>query len=136
MAAPNIVGVSTITGNPQDKGAAGTSRSFDFSNLASEGVSGIEVYKTGRAAGASSPHRLQLHGAGRRHHHRRGHQETPRSHPPRRKALTPACRRRQLGGGWVGMTWVGSRWYSWGLNVIAREETGVESIEGTIHGRN
>ncbi|MFB0979646.1 MAG: TonB-dependent receptor, partial [Alteromonadaceae bacterium] len=42
-----------ITGNPQDKGAAGTSRSFDFSNLASEGVSGIEVYKTGRAAGSS-----------------------------------------------------------------------------------
>jgi TonB-dependent receptor len=45
--------VGTITGNPQDKGAAGTSRSFDFSNLASEGVSGIEVYKTGRAQGAS-----------------------------------------------------------------------------------
>ena len=45
--------VGTITGNPQDKGAAGTSRSFDFSNIASEGVSGIEVYKTGRAAGAS-----------------------------------------------------------------------------------
>jgi TonB-dependent receptor len=45
--------VGTITGNPQDKGAAGTSRSFDFSNLASEGVSGIEVYKTGRAGGAS-----------------------------------------------------------------------------------
>jgi TonB-dependent receptor len=41
--------VGSITGNPQDKGAAGTSRSFDFSNLASEGVSGIEVYKTGRA---------------------------------------------------------------------------------------
>jgi TonB-dependent receptor len=45
--------VGTITGNPQDKGTAGTSRSFDFANLASEGVSGIEVYKTGRAAGAS-----------------------------------------------------------------------------------
>lgn len=42
--------VSTITGNPQDKGATGSSRSFDFSNIASEGVSGIEVYKTGRAA--------------------------------------------------------------------------------------
>ncbi len=42
--------VGSITGNPQDKGAAGTSRSFDFSNIASEGVSGIEVYKTGRAA--------------------------------------------------------------------------------------
>lgn len=42
--------VSTITGNPQDKGSTGSSRSFDFSNIASEGVSGIEVYKTGRAA--------------------------------------------------------------------------------------
>lgn len=45
--------VGSITGNPQDKGAAGTSRSFDFSNIASEGVSGIEVYKTGRAANTS-----------------------------------------------------------------------------------
>tara|TARA_R110001583_G_scaffold156201_1_gene307915 strand:- start:5656 stop:8733 length:3078 start_codon:yes stop_codon:yes gene_type:complete len=42
--------VSTITGNPQDKGSTGSSRSFDFSNIASEGVSGIEVYKTGQAA--------------------------------------------------------------------------------------
>lgn len=42
--------VSTITGNPQDKGTSGSSRSFDFSNIASEGVSGIEVYKTGVAA--------------------------------------------------------------------------------------
>lgn len=42
--------VSTITGNPNDKGSSGTSRSFDFSNIASEGVSGIEVYKTGQAA--------------------------------------------------------------------------------------
>lgn len=42
--------VGTITGNPQDKGTTGTSRSFDFSNIASEGVSGIEVYKTGRGA--------------------------------------------------------------------------------------
>jgi len=41
--------VSTITGNPQDKGSTGSSRSFDFSNIASEGVSGIEVYKTGQA---------------------------------------------------------------------------------------
>lgn len=31
-------------------GSLGTSRSFDFSNLASEGVSSLEVYKTGRAA--------------------------------------------------------------------------------------
>lgn len=30
--------------------ATGTSRSFDFSNLASEGVNTLEVYKTGRAA--------------------------------------------------------------------------------------
>ena len=30
--------------------ARATSRSFDFSNLASEGVSTLEVYKTGRAA--------------------------------------------------------------------------------------
>lgn len=42
--------VSSITGNPLDQGSTGTTRSFDFSNLASEGVSGIEVYKTGRAA--------------------------------------------------------------------------------------
>lgn len=42
--------VATISGNTDDQGATGTSRSFDFSNLASEGVSGIEVYKTGRAA--------------------------------------------------------------------------------------
>lgn len=41
--------VSTITGNPNDKGSTGSSRSFDFSNIASEGVSGIEVYKTGQA---------------------------------------------------------------------------------------
>lgn len=42
--------VSTITGNPVDKGTTGSSRSFDFSNIASEGVSGIEVYKTGQAS--------------------------------------------------------------------------------------
>ncbi|NEK79485.1 MAG: TonB-dependent receptor plug domain-containing protein, partial [Xanthomonas perforans] len=30
--------------------ARGTGRSFDFQNLASEGVSALEVYKTGRAA--------------------------------------------------------------------------------------
>ncbi|WP_375271829.1 TonB-dependent receptor [Sphingomonas sp.] len=33
--------------------ARGTSRSFDFQNLASEGVSALEVYKTGRAANQS-----------------------------------------------------------------------------------
>jgi len=42
--------VTSITGNPLDQGSQGVSRSFDFSNLASEGVSGIQVYKTGRAA--------------------------------------------------------------------------------------
>jgi len=41
--------VGSITGNPVDQGVGGTSRSFDFSNLASEGVSGLQVYKTGRA---------------------------------------------------------------------------------------
>ena len=33
-----------------DGASAPASRSFDFANLASEGVSGVEVYKTGRAA--------------------------------------------------------------------------------------
>lgn len=42
--------VSSITGNPVDQGNQGVSRSFDFSNLASEGVNGIQVYKTGRAS--------------------------------------------------------------------------------------
>src|SRR5262245_40411896 len=42
--------VGTITGNPTNTGAQGTTRSFDFANLASEGVSGLEVYKTGNAA--------------------------------------------------------------------------------------
>ena len=42
--------VGTITGNPTSVGSQGTSRSFDFSTLASEGVSGLEVYKTGNAA--------------------------------------------------------------------------------------
>src|SRR6187431_2133462 len=42
--------VGTITGNPTNTGAQGTSRSFDFAALASEGVSALEVYKTGNAA--------------------------------------------------------------------------------------
>src|SRR5262245_5123781 len=42
--------VGTVTGNPTSVGAQGTTRSFDFSTLASEGVSGLEVYKTGNAA--------------------------------------------------------------------------------------
>src|SRR4029077_4556549 len=41
--------VGTITGNPTNTGAQGVTRSFDFANLASEGVSGLEVYKTGNA---------------------------------------------------------------------------------------
>ena len=45
--------VGTITGNPLDQGTTGSSRSFDFSNLASEGVKGLQVYKTGRAAVAT-----------------------------------------------------------------------------------
>jgi TonB-dependent receptor len=45
--------VGTITGNPLDQGSAGSSRSFDFSNLASEGVKGLQVYKTGRASVAT-----------------------------------------------------------------------------------
>lgn len=47
MPATNIA----IVGRDQDGDfATGSSRSFDFSNLASEGVAGLEVYKTGRAA--------------------------------------------------------------------------------------
>ncbi|MFN4176471.1 TonB-dependent receptor [Phenylobacterium sp.] len=42
--------VQTVGGDQNVDFAAGTSRSFDFSNLASEGVSTLEVYKTGRAA--------------------------------------------------------------------------------------
>jgi len=45
--------VGTITGNPLDQGSTGSSRSFDFSNLASEGVRGLQVYKTGRAGVAT-----------------------------------------------------------------------------------
>lgn len=42
--------VSVVGGDQNSDGAQGTSRSFDFSNLASEGVKTLEVYKTGRAA--------------------------------------------------------------------------------------
>ncbi|WP_297506544.1 TonB-dependent receptor [uncultured Caulobacter sp.] len=42
--------VSVIGGDQSADVTAGTSRSFDFSNLASEGVTTLEVYKTGRAA--------------------------------------------------------------------------------------
>ncbi|RYE04548.1 MAG: TonB-dependent receptor [Sphingomonadales bacterium] len=42
--------VAVVGGDQNADGAQGTSRSFDFSNLASEGVRTLEVYKTGRAA--------------------------------------------------------------------------------------
>jgi TonB-dependent receptor len=42
--------VATIGGDQNSDFAQGSGRSFDFSNLASEGVSGLEVYKTGRAS--------------------------------------------------------------------------------------
>ncbi|RYY45700.1 MAG: TonB-dependent receptor, partial [Sphingomonadales bacterium] len=37
-----------------DGASAPSSRSFDFANLAAEGIAGVEVYKTGRATIASS----------------------------------------------------------------------------------
>lgn len=42
--------VQTVGGDQSVDFASGTSRSFDFSNLAAEGVNVLEVYKTGRAA--------------------------------------------------------------------------------------
>ncbi|WP_213982028.1 TonB-dependent receptor [Sphingomonas sp. dw_22] len=42
--------VSVVGGDENADSAQGTSRSFDFSNLATEGVRTLEVYKTGRAA--------------------------------------------------------------------------------------
>ncbi|KAB7648830.1 TonB-dependent receptor [Polymorphobacter fuscus] len=42
--------VATVGQDQQGDGAAGTGRSFDFANLASEGVKTLEVYKTARAA--------------------------------------------------------------------------------------
>jgi len=45
--------VGGVNGTGRAIGAQGNSRSFDFSNLASEGVSGIQVYKTGRGDVAS-----------------------------------------------------------------------------------
>jgi TonB-dependent receptor len=47
MPTANVV---TVGGDQSADFASGTSRSFDFSNLASEGVNTLEVYKTGRAA--------------------------------------------------------------------------------------
>ena len=46
MPTANIV---TVGGDQSTDFANGSSRSFDFSNLASEGVSGLEVYKTSKA---------------------------------------------------------------------------------------
>ncbi|RZL29048.1 MAG: TonB-dependent receptor, partial [Sphingomonas sp.] len=42
--------VSVVGGDQNSDSAQGASRSFDFSNLASEGVRTLEVYKTGRAS--------------------------------------------------------------------------------------
>jgi len=47
LAAANI---TVVGGDQNGDGAGGFDRSFDFSNLASEGVKTLEVYKTGRAA--------------------------------------------------------------------------------------
>ena len=51
--------VAVVGGDENADGATGTSRSFDFSNLASEGVKTLEVYKTGRAAVPSGGSALQ-----------------------------------------------------------------------------
>jgi len=42
--------IGVVGGNGNADGAKGTSRSFDFDNLASEGVRTLEVYKTARAS--------------------------------------------------------------------------------------
>lgn len=47
LATSNIVAVG---GDQGGDGASGSGRSFDFANLAAEGVRTLEVYKTGRAA--------------------------------------------------------------------------------------
>ncbi|MDF3012738.1 MAG: hypothetical protein K0Q78_942 [Cellvibrio sp.] len=39
----------TLNNRQMPAASFGTTRSFDFANLASEGISGVEVYKTGRA---------------------------------------------------------------------------------------
>jgi TonB-dependent receptor len=45
--------ILTIGGDQNSDYASGVGRAFDFGNLASEGVSRLEVYKTGRAANPS-----------------------------------------------------------------------------------
>jgi len=42
--------VEAVGGDATTDGATGKDRSFDFSNIASDGISGFDVYKTGRAA--------------------------------------------------------------------------------------
>jgi TonB-dependent receptor len=45
--------ISTVGGDQNSDYASGVGRAFDFGNLASEGVSRLEVYKTGRASNPS-----------------------------------------------------------------------------------
>jgi TonB-dependent receptor len=45
--------IATVGGDQNSDYASGAGRAFDFGNLASEGVSRLEVYKTGRAANPS-----------------------------------------------------------------------------------
>jgi TonB-dependent receptor len=45
--------ISTVGGDQNSDYASGAGRAFDFGNLASEGVSRLEVYKTGRASNPS-----------------------------------------------------------------------------------
>jgi outer membrane cobalamin receptor len=71
--------VSTVGGDQSVDFAAGTSRSFDFSNLASEGVSTLEVYKTGRAGDPVGRHR--------RHDQR---QDPPSARRPRERPVAAA----------------------------------------------
>ncbi len=45
--------VEAVGGDASGDGVTGKDRSFDFSNIASDGISGFDVYKTGRAGVAS-----------------------------------------------------------------------------------
>jgi TonB-dependent receptor len=45
--------IPTVGGDQNSDYASGVGRAFDFGNLASEGISRLEVYKTGRASNAS-----------------------------------------------------------------------------------
>ncbi len=68
--------VSTVGGDQSADFQTGTSRSFDFSNLASEGVSTLEVYKTGRAGIPSGGIGATINV----------------KHPPSARRARPACR--------------------------------------------